>query len=79
MDATEAEIAYRHALGVMRNLESQQETVSRQIACVQAAAKILDRFAFESRTEEQAERARNPDEENTQEEDPVTNWDKLSD
>jgi hypothetical protein len=48
MSATKAEIAYKCAVGIMQNLESQQETVSRQISCVQAAAKILDRrYAYD--------------------------------
>ena len=48
MAANDADIAYRNALGVLRNLESRQEMVSRQISCVQAAAKIMDsRNAFD--------------------------------
>ena len=40
MDAAEAEVFYRHALGIMHNLESQMDNVSRQITCATVAAKI---------------------------------------
>ena len=39
----EAETLYRYALGVMKNLESQQENVSRQISCAMVASNIGDR------------------------------------
>jgi hypothetical protein len=47
--AADAEHNYRYALGIVKNLESQLESLSRQIACIQVAAKIHDaRFAFDS-------------------------------
>ncbi len=41
--ASEAESIYRYALGIVRNLESQQENVSRRITCMQAAANVYGR------------------------------------
>ena len=46
MVASDVESIYRHALGVMTNLESQQENVSRQISCAMVAAKIGQRVAW---------------------------------
>jgi len=40
MAANDADICYRYALSVMKNLESQMDSVSRQISCTQVAAKI---------------------------------------
>ena len=68
--ATDAESAYRHALGIMRNLESQQENVSRQISCAMAASNILDkRYAFnrEPLLEDKPQEC----------DDAVTNWENL--
>lgn len=49
MDANDAEIAYRYAMDIMRNLESQMDSVSRQITCAQAAAQINGaRYAFDA-------------------------------
>ena len=49
MASSDAEYYYRHALGIVKNLESQLESLSRQISCVQIAAKIHDpRFAYDS-------------------------------
>jgi len=49
MEANDADIAYRHAMGVMQNLQSQMDNVSRQITCAQAAAQINGgRFAFDN-------------------------------
>ena len=45
MAASDAEAIYRHALGVMKNLESQQENVSRQISCAIVSSKIGQRYA----------------------------------
>jgi hypothetical protein len=42
--ASEAESIYRYALGVVKNLESQQENVSRRITCLQASANIHGRI-----------------------------------
>lgn len=47
--ATDAEYHYRYALGVVKNMESQLDSLSRQIACIQIASKIHDpRFAYDS-------------------------------
>lgn len=49
MDANDADIAYRYAMDIMRNLESQMDSVSRQITCAQAAAQISgSRYAFDA-------------------------------
>jgi len=42
--ASEAESIYKYALGVVRNLESQQENVSRRITCLQASANVYGRL-----------------------------------
>lgn len=92
MESVKAEFAYKHALGVMRNLESQQETVSRQISCVQAAAKILDRrYAYDPDRPEDRDIQKETrsamleaganlgidPQLDVAESDPVTDWDKL--
>jgi hypothetical protein len=49
MEANAADIAYRYAMLIMRNLESQMDNVSRQITCAQAAAQINGgRYAFDT-------------------------------
>lgn len=44
MAEVSAESAYRHALGVMKNLESQQENVFRQISCATISSRIGQSF-----------------------------------
>ena len=45
MAENDAESAYLHAVGIMENLESQQENVSRQIQCAQISSKIGQNFS----------------------------------
>lgn len=40
MAANDVECVYRHALGVMRNLENQQESLSEQINCARVSARL---------------------------------------
>lgn len=72
--SSDAEYNYRNALGVVKNLESQLESLSRQIACMQIAAKIHDpRSAYDSSYVDGAKGAiRDGDGD-----DRVTNWHKL--
>lgn len=49
MEANDADIAYRYAMLVMQNLQSQMDSVSRQITCAQAAAQINGgKYAFDN-------------------------------
>ena len=71
MAAADVEYAYRYALGVVKNLESQLESLSRQIACLQIASRIHDpRNAFDSSYAGVESPASGS-------EDKVTNWDSL--
>jgi hypothetical protein len=66
MAASDVESAYRHALGVMKNLESQQESVSRQISCAMVSSNIMTgRYA---RSDDNSNKADN-----------ITDWDKFND
>lgn len=77
MAATDAEVAYRHAMGVLKNLESQMDSVSRQIACAQAAAKIsFPGTAYD--TSNPFTRREEPDcAFHAEAGDGITDWDKL--
>jgi len=74
MSAADAEYEYKHAMGIVKNLESQLESLSRQIACIQIAAKIHDpRFAYDSSFVDGSGTRDVP----TENEDRVTDWEKL--
>jgi len=77
--ASDAEYNYRYALGVVKNMESQLEGLSRQIACVQIAAKIHDpRFAYDSSFGQGADEATAGETRDPQRDgDRVTGWDRF--
>ena len=79
----DADAAYRYAMNVLKNLESKMDVVSRQIACLQAAAKISypgtafdnsNPFIQQMRSQqEHIEQIEEIDDE----QDNITNWDQL--